>query len=76
MKAFEYKITKHPAETFNELVYYCTEAGECTLDQIPHDQTETLEKILNAEGKSGWELVQVTFGDNGVIAFWKKSQQG
>lgn len=72
MKRFEYKITKHPAEAFTELVYYCSEAGECTLDQIPHDQTEILQSLLNNEGMEGWELVQVSFGRNGIICFWKK----
>jgi len=72
MKEFAYKITKHPAETFSEFVYYCTEAGECTLDQIPQDQTDTLQNLLNAEGAAGWELVQVSFGKNGIIVFWKK----
>ena len=72
MKKFVYKITKHPSETFSELVYFCSEAGECTLDQIPHDQTETMQHILNAEGASGWELVQVSFGSKGIIVFWKK----
>lgn len=75
MKTFEYKITKHPAEAFSELVYYCTEAGECTLDQIPQDQTETLQNILSAEGAAGWELIQVSFGRSGAIAFWKKERQ-
>lgn len=75
MTAFEYKITKHPAESFRELVYYCSETGECALDQIPHDQAETLQNILNAEGAAGWELVQVSFGHNGIIAFWKKAMQ-
>jgi hypothetical protein len=42
------------------------------LDQIPHDQTETLQNVLNAEGATGWELTQVSFGRNGIIAFWKK----
>ncbi len=75
MKKFEYKITKHPAETFSTLVYYCSEAGECTLDQIPRNQAETLQSILNAEGGMGWELVQVAFGKNGIIGFWKKEVQ-
>ncbi len=75
MDRFEYKITKHPAESFTELVYYCTEAGECTLDQIPHDQTLILQDILNKEGEKGWELVQVAFGQNGLIGFWKKAKQ-
>ena len=72
MKQFEYNITKHPAESFTELVYYCTEAGECTLDQIPHGQTEALQNILNGEGEKGWELVQVSFGQNGLLSIWKK----
>jgi hypothetical protein len=75
MKRFEYKITKQPAEAFTELVYYCTEAGECTLDQIPHDQTDVLQNLLNSEGTEGWELVQVSFGRNGVICFLKKELQ-
>jgi hypothetical protein len=72
MKRFEYNITKHPAELFAELIYYCTETGECTLDQIPQGQTEVLQSLLNGEGESGWELVQVSFGHNGILAFWKK----
>ena len=72
MKRFEYNITKYPAESFTELVYYCTESGKCTLDQIPKDQPELLQSILNEEGEMGWELVQVTFGKNGILAFWKR----
>ena len=73
MKRFEYRITKHSANTFNDLVYFCSEPGECSLDQVPHGQTDLLEKILNDEGDSGWELVQVAFGSNGIIVFWKKA---
>jgi hypothetical protein len=72
MKTFEYKITKHPAESLSSLVYYCSEAGECTLDQIPRSQEETMQNILNDEGKEGWELLQVSFGKKGFIGFWKK----
>ncbi len=74
MKRFKYNITKHPAESFSELVYYCTETGECTLDQIPQHQTEALQNLLNNEGENGWELVQVSFGPNGILAFWKKEE--
>lgn len=72
MKRFEYNITKHPAELFSELVYYCTEGGECTLNEIPQAQTEVLQDILNSEGEKGWELVQISFGNSGILAFWKK----
>ena len=42
------------------------------MDQIPADQTETLQGILNEEGIEGWGLVQVSFGKGGVLAFWKR----
>jgi hypothetical protein len=38
-------------------------------------QTEVLQSLLNGEGENGWELVQVSFGRNGILAFWKKEQQ-
>jgi len=76
MRRFEYSITKHPAELFSELVFYCSEGGECTLDQIPPSQTELLEGILNSEGEMGWEPVQIAFSDKGILAFWKKEQVG
>jgi hypothetical protein len=72
MKRFEYEITKHSAETFRQVTYFCTENGECTLDEVPEEQTEMLKKILNERGKQGWELVQVSFGKEGVLVFWKR----
>lgn len=73
MGKFEYEITKHPADEFNQLVYFCTGKGECDFDQLPLNQTEVLEKILNERGVQGWELVQVFFGKDGVAAFWKRA---
>jgi hypothetical protein len=72
MKTFAYEITHHPANAFKELVCFCTEAGECTLDEVPRDQTKTLAGILNEHGQKGWELVQVCFGQEGIMAFWKR----
>lgn len=72
MKRFEYQITHHPADTFKKVVYFCTETAECTLGEVPKDQTATLAEILNERGQKGWELVQVFFGKDGVIAFWKR----
>jgi hypothetical protein len=74
MQQFEYKITMHSADTFNDLVYYCTEKGECSADQVPHDQAAVLQETLNDEGADGWELVQVSFGKNGIMAFWKRGK--
>ena len=70
-KIFEYEVVKYPAEAFEKLVFFCSEAGECKLDQVPGDQTRILEDTLNEKGQQGWELVQLFFGRDGVIAVWK-----
>ena len=72
MKRFEYEITKHPADTFNQVVYFCSETGECSINEVPGDQTEILADTLNERGSQGWELVQISFGKDGVMAFWKR----
>jgi len=72
MHSFEYEITKHPADTFKELVYFCTATGECSLELVPQGQTQKLENFFNERGQLGWELVQVTFGRDGLLAFWKR----
>ncbi len=76
MKGFEYEITKHPAEAFKQIIYFCTETGQCSLDEVPSDQTVILSKILNEKGKHGWELVQISFGKEGLMAFWKRTMKG
>jgi hypothetical protein len=72
MKRFEYEITKHPAGEFSHLTYFCSETGECSLDQVPEYQTKRLREIMNKKGSEGWELVQISFGTDGIVAFWKR----
>ena len=72
VKRFEYEITQHPGEAFNQVVYFCSEAGACRIGDVPGDQTRVLTEILNERGRQGWDLVQVTFGKDGVMAFWKR----
>ncbi len=72
MEKFVYEITKYPTETFKQLVFFCSEKGQCTIDQVPNDQTKMLEGLLNERGAQGWELVQLSFGDDGAIAFWQR----
>ncbi len=72
MKKFEYDITKYPASEFTHLVYFCTDQGECKFDQIPEDQIRVLSEILNERGSQGWELVDLAFGNDGLVAFWKR----
>lgn len=75
MPSFEYQITRHSAETFKELTFYCSESGECSLSEVPEDQIAVLQNILNENGMSGWELVQVSFGRDGLLCFWKKPKE-
>lgn len=72
MKKYEYRITKHPSEEFRHIGFFCNEQGECNLEQVPGAQISILEKILNGQGEQGWELVQTSFGRDGIIAFWKR----
>jgi hypothetical protein len=72
MKKFEYKITKHPSGEFQKLAYFCSDTGECKMDQLPAAQVEFLKEILNEIGSKGWELIQLSFGNDGVVAFWKR----
>jgi hypothetical protein len=73
MKGFEYEVTKHPAEAFKQIIYFCTRTGQCSLDEVSGDQTEILTNMLNEKGKQGWELVQISFGKEGLMAFWKRN---
>jgi hypothetical protein len=72
MKKFEYEITKHSSDEFQKLAYFCTTGGECKIDQLSIDQTIRLKDILNEKGSLGWELVQLSSGKDGLVAFWKK----
>ncbi len=72
MKLFEYQITMHSSESFKDLVYFCSEDGGCTLEQVPSDQKGKLENILNEHGKRGWELAHAAIGREGVLMFWKR----
>jgi len=73
MTRFEYDITKYSADEFTRLVYFCTEQGQCNLNQLPSDQMRSLGARLNGRGSERWELVQLFFGEGGVVAFWKRA---
>ena len=72
MTRFEYDITRHSADTFNKVVYFCSKSGQCGIDEVSKDHTRILTEILNNRGSKGWELVQISFGKDGVMAFWKR----
>jgi hypothetical protein len=73
MTSYQYRITRHPAEDFSHLVYFCTDQGDCKTEQLPSDQLKVLEDLLNEQGKEGWELIQIAFGKDGLVAFWKRA---
>jgi len=73
MTCFEYEITKHSAEEFYKLVYFCSDQGECQIEDLPSDQLKVLRDILNERGGAGWELTQILVGKDGVVAFWKRA---
>ena len=68
MSSFEYRITKHSAEAFHRVAYYCSEQGECGLKEVPAGPVGRLECVLNEKGVQGWELVQLFFSRGGVVA--------
>jgi len=72
MDHFEYEITRHSADTFDKVIYFCSESGKCSIDEVSKDQTRILTDILNNRGRDGWALVQISFGKDGVMAFWKR----
>ena len=72
MSRYEYKITRHSSDAISDFVYMCDGKGECSLEKIATDQSGKIETILNQEGTKGWELVQIVFGRDGLLVFWKK----
>jgi len=72
MDKFEYEITRYPAETFSRVVYFCTEKGVCGINDVAIEEPQALVELLNEKGAEGWELVQLMFGDGGVMACWKR----
>ncbi len=72
MEHFEYEITQHSLDTLDKIVYFCSESGQCGIDEVSKDQTRVLKGILNNQGSKGWELVQISYGKDGMMAFWKR----
>ena len=75
MKRFEYQITNYPAQSYQELIFICSNTGECKPDRVLADQTQVLSEQLNQQGQDGWELAQLTFGQQAIVAFWKREQK-
>jgi hypothetical protein len=72
MERFEYELTTYDADAFDKLVVYCSEQGDCDLAEVPSEEPQKLAKVLNERGEQGWELVQLFFRKDGIVAVWKR----
>jgi len=72
MKRFEYDITKHSEDEFGKIVYFCSETGECSLDEVPDKEIKSLKRMFDNRGASGWQLIQFSSNKEGILAFWKR----
>ncbi|AFM26927.1 DUF4177 domain-containing protein [Desulfomonile tiedjei] len=72
MVNFEYRITVHPTDSLSRMAYFCSQEGACSIEEIPLGEPTKLEGILNEYGVQGWELVQMIFGKDGLLACWKR----
>ncbi len=72
MVNFEYRITTHPVHSLARMRYFCSQQGDCSIEEIPLGEPVVLEGILNEYGVQGWELVQLFFGKDGLFACWKR----
>ena len=52
MTHFEYEITKHSAVEFSKLVYFCSDQGECNMEDLPSDQTGISGPARHAKGEN------------------------
>jgi len=57
----------------NNIVYACRPDGECEMHDVGAEQLDNMSRLLNKMGDEGWELVQFSFHQSGVVSFWKRS---
>jgi hypothetical protein len=74
VEKYEYEVTTYPAEMFHQLVFYCSEHGACGINEVPSKDTQALQNVLNRRGDDGWELIQLSFGKDGVVSVWKRKR--
>jgi hypothetical protein len=42
------------------------------VEEVPAEEPQILVDLMNERGLKGWELTQLVFGKDGVMAFWKR----
>lgn len=64
-------VLSEPVDSIPSTVF-CDVEGDCFFDDGPNPLTHAIETLLNRIGSDGWELVQVVFRTEQIIAFWKR----
>jgi len=72
MERFEYEISTHRGNAFRKDAYFCSQEGECWMEEVPEEGPQGLVSLMNQRGLERWELVQFVFGEDGIMAFWKR----
>jgi hypothetical protein len=72
MKRFEYEVSAHQLPRENRMRVFCSEKGECSVQEVPASDSDVVIEALNQRGDKGWELVEILFGRDGFICFWKR----
>lgn len=72
MKEFEYEISIHHLQRENRMRIFCSEKGDCSVEDVKGSDSLAVLGALNERGRRGWELVEILFGGDGFICFWKK----
>ncbi|OGP85641.1 MAG: hypothetical protein A2Z08_04910 [Deltaproteobacteria bacterium RBG_16_54_11] len=79
MARWRYKTSTHnlPAMVSeSERVIQCDDKGHCLVHDLPEKNLAALEKILNAEGDKGWELIQCHYHVGELLCLWKREEEG
>lgn len=79
MARWSYKTSIHnladiPSEP--KRVIQCDDKGHCLVHDLPEKNLGAIEKILNAEGNQGWELVQCHYHATELLCLWKRAEEG
>ena len=76
MRRFEYHVSAHQLSRENRVKIFCSEKGECSVQEVAASDSDSVVQVLNQKGEEGWELVDILFGKDGFICFWKKEGFG
>jgi hypothetical protein len=72
MREFEYDISIHHLQEANKVRIFCSEEGNCSVEDMVGSDSLAVISALNERGRSGWELVEIVFGGDGFVCFWKR----